>query len=84
MIVSNDAWAGVTFEHAWGDGVAVLRFFNEINQDAKAHQWSNNSEVRRPKVPPTKICTHSHSHTFKMSRILLLIILHLKRLTLTK
>ena len=29
LIVSANAKAAVNFEHAWGDGVAVLRFFNE-------------------------------------------------------
>ena len=27
----KDGKAAVNFEHAWGDGVAVLRFFNEVN-----------------------------------------------------
>lgn len=30
LIVSKDGTAGVTFEHSWGDGVAVLRYFNEV------------------------------------------------------
>lgn len=55
MILSKDAWAGVTFEHAWGDGVAVLRFFNEIHQDSKTHNWSNNSESQQPKSPPSRL-----------------------------
>ena len=25
--------AAVNFEHAWGDGVAVLRYFNEVYKD---------------------------------------------------
>ena len=29
-IVCNNSAAGISFEHAWGDGVAVLRLFNEI------------------------------------------------------
>lgn len=30
QIVSANAKAAVNFEHSWGDGVAVLRFFNEV------------------------------------------------------
>jgi carnitine O-palmitoyltransferase 2 len=26
--------ACVNFEHAWGDGVAVLRYFNEVFEDS--------------------------------------------------
>ena len=31
--MSRNAVAGVNFEHAWGDGVAVLRLFNEIYEE---------------------------------------------------
>lgn len=30
LIVTADGTAAVNFEHSWGDGVAVLRYFNEI------------------------------------------------------
>eukprot|EP00049_Salpingoeca_infusionum_P025481 m.19654 g.19654 ORF g.19654 m.19654 type:complete len:665 (+) comp8060_c0_seq2:89-2083(+) len=30
LIVAKNAKAAVNFEHSWGDGVAVLRYFNEI------------------------------------------------------
>ncbi|XP_026752133.2 carnitine O-palmitoyltransferase 2, mitochondrial [Galleria mellonella] len=30
VIVTGDGVAGVNFEHSWGDGVAVLRFFQDI------------------------------------------------------
>lgn len=30
LIVCKDGTAGVNFEHSWGDGVAVLRYFNEV------------------------------------------------------
>uniref|UniRef100_A0A8C4QL18 Choline/carnitine acyltransferase domain-containing protein n=1 Tax=Eptatretus burgeri TaxID=7764 RepID=A0A8C4QL18_EPTBU len=30
VIVANDGNAAVNFEHSWGDGVAVLRFMNEV------------------------------------------------------
>jgi carnitine O-palmitoyltransferase 2 len=34
LIVAKDGTAAVHFEHAWGDGVAVLRFFNEVFNDS--------------------------------------------------
>lgn len=34
LIVAKDGTAAVHFEHAWGDGVAVLRFFNEVFKDS--------------------------------------------------
>lgn len=30
LIVLPNGMAGVNFEHAWGDGVAVLRYVNEV------------------------------------------------------
>lgn len=33
VIVTENARAGVSFEHSWGDGVAVLRYFNDIYRD---------------------------------------------------
>mmetsp|Transcript_62182 Transcript_62182/g.166858 ORF Transcript_62182/g.166858 Transcript_62182/m.166858 type:complete len:666 (+) Transcript_62182:10-2007(+) len=34
LIVASDGKAGINFEHSWGDGVAVLRYFNDTCQDA--------------------------------------------------
>lgn len=42
LIVAKDGTAAVNFEHAWGDGVAVLRFFNEVFKDS----------TQTPAVPP--------------------------------
>lgn len=33
LIVAKDGTTGINFEHSWGDGVAVLRFFNEIYKE---------------------------------------------------
>ncbi|XP_053969087.1 carnitine O-palmitoyltransferase 2, mitochondrial isoform X2 [Anastrepha ludens] len=33
LIVSADGTAALNFEHSWGDGVAVLRYFNEIYKE---------------------------------------------------
>ncbi|OWF48755.1 carnitine O-palmitoyltransferase 2, mitochondrial-like [Mizuhopecten yessoensis] len=34
LIMTPDSKACVNFEHAWGDGVAVLRYFNEVFKDS--------------------------------------------------
>lgn len=33
ILLSADGTAAVNFEHAWGDGVAVLRYFNEVYKE---------------------------------------------------
>ncbi|XP_063703508.1 carnitine O-palmitoyltransferase 2, mitochondrial [Culicoides brevitarsis] len=33
LIVAKDGTTGLNFEHSWGDGVAVLRYFNEIYKE---------------------------------------------------
>ncbi|XP_039984001.1 carnitine O-palmitoyltransferase 2, mitochondrial [Xiphias gladius] len=33
IILTKDGQAAINFEHSWGDGVAVLRFLNEIFKD---------------------------------------------------
>ncbi|XP_075151227.1 carnitine palmitoyltransferase 2 [Haematobia irritans] len=33
MILTADGTAGINFEHSWGDGVAVLRYFNEVYKE---------------------------------------------------
>ncbi|XP_046427567.1 carnitine O-palmitoyltransferase 2, mitochondrial [Neodiprion virginianus] len=33
LIVAKDGTAGVNFEHSWGDGVAVLRYFEDVKKD---------------------------------------------------
>jgi len=38
LIICKDGKAAVHFEHAWGDGVAVLRFFNEVMNKSRSVQ----------------------------------------------
>ena len=37
--------SGIHFEHAWGDGVAVLRFFNEIYKDSTENPVCSTSQL---------------------------------------
>jgi hypothetical protein len=36
LIVAANGTAAVNFEHAWGDGVAVMRYVNEVFDDSSA------------------------------------------------
>jgi carnitine O-palmitoyltransferase 2 len=36
LVVAANGRAGVQWEHAWGDGVAVLRFFNDVYKEVSA------------------------------------------------
>lgn len=38
-MVAKDGTAGVSFEHSWGDGVAVLRYFNETYNDTRTKSF---------------------------------------------
>lgn len=61
MITTRDGWAGLNFEHSWGDGVAIMRFFNDIHRDSLSNKWSNEMEPRKPYSPPQKLCKHTQS-----------------------
>nr|CCA27840.1 choline/Carnitine Oacyltransferase putative [Albugo laibachii Nc14] len=37
LIVASNGKAAVNFEHSWGDGVAVLRYVNELYEDSIKH-----------------------------------------------
>lgn len=46
MIFTKDGQGAINFEHSWGDGVAVLRFFNEVYMDAASKKFVNqNMEI---------------------------------------
>lgn len=42
LIVTKDGYSGVNFEHAWGDGVAVLRYVQDIKKDSEEKPQVNN------------------------------------------
>ncbi|ETV94000.1 hypothetical protein H310_12056 [Aphanomyces invadans] len=59
LIVARNGKASVNFEHSWGDGVAVLRYLNEMYTDSIQHgaldagvgaavplQWNLSSETK--------------------------------------
>ena len=46
MIVSSDGALGLHCEHSWGDGVALLRFCNDIHKDANENGRINASNYQ--------------------------------------
>ncbi|DAZ93653.1 TPA: hypothetical protein N0F65_012861 [Lagenidium giganteum] len=48
LIVSQNGKASVNFEHAWGDGVAVLRYLNEMYQDSVKYPALTSSGQAQP------------------------------------
>jgi carnitine O-palmitoyltransferase 2 len=49
LIVAKNGMASVNFEHAWGDGVAVLRYLNEMYGDSVKYPVLKSSSPANPK-----------------------------------
>lgn len=47
IIITKDGHASINFEHSWGDGVAILRFFNDTFNDS-----SKNPQILEPIAKP--------------------------------
>ncbi|KAJ8869554.1 hypothetical protein PR048_028545 [Dryococelus australis] len=39
LCIAKDGTAGVNFEHSWGDGVAILRYIQDIHKDSTTTPW---------------------------------------------
>lgn len=73
LMVAKDGTVGVSFEHSWGDGVAVLRYFNETYNDTRTKSFvhpetqPDTSEdigtVVRPIGKSIELITNCVSHT---------------------
>ncbi|TMW65730.1 hypothetical protein Poli38472_008372 [Pythium oligandrum] len=48
LIVSENGQASVNFEHSWGDGVAVLRYLNEMFSDSVKYPVLKSSSTVKP------------------------------------
>ena len=53
LMVSKSGTSAVNFEHSWGDGVAVMRYFNEVYKDS-----TQNSQIH-PDTQPAAIDSQS-------------------------
>ncbi|ETL50117.1 hypothetical protein L916_00604 [Phytophthora nicotianae] len=49
LIIAANGTASVNFEHAWGDGVAVLRYLNELYGDSVKYPVLKASSQAKPK-----------------------------------
>ncbi|KAG8229768.1 hypothetical protein J437_LFUL005849 [Ladona fulva] len=52
LIINKDGEAAINFEHSWGDGVAVLRYFNDIYKDStqKPHVHPETKAKESPQI----------------------------------
>ncbi|XP_034655684.1 carnitine O-palmitoyltransferase 2, mitochondrial [Drosophila subobscura] len=48
LLISADGTTAINFEHSWGDGVAVLRYFNELYKDTLRQPFVSTETVHTP------------------------------------
>ncbi|KAH8288031.1 hypothetical protein KR018_002257 [Drosophila ironensis] len=48
LLISADGTTAINFEHSWGDGVAVLRYFNELYKDTLQQPFVSTETVHTP------------------------------------
>nr|XP_016933211.1 carnitine O-palmitoyltransferase 2, mitochondrial [Drosophila suzukii] len=48
LLISADGTTAINFEHSWGDGVAVLRYFNELYKDTLNQPFVSTETVHTP------------------------------------
>lgn len=46
LIYSTNGTCGINFEHAWGDGVAVMRFVDEVVRDSQSSDFAHQKSGR--------------------------------------
>ncbi|XP_030372411.1 carnitine O-palmitoyltransferase 2, mitochondrial [Scaptodrosophila lebanonensis] len=50
LLICADGTTAVNFEHSWGDGVAVLRYFNELYKDTLQQPYVDTATVPTPAI----------------------------------
>lgn len=55
VLVDQSGTVGVNFEHSWGDGVAVLRYFNEIYKEISNNPFLSPSSQKSVKVAESSV-----------------------------
>lgn len=48
--MASDGTSGLNFEHSWGDGVAILRYFQDVLKDSNTNPF-----VEEPNTPSTVV-----------------------------
>lgn len=66
LIVCKDGNAGINFEHSWGDGVAVLRYFNEIYKETTTKPICQPSDIQNASSDDTEENIFKIGETFKI------------------
>ncbi|KAL9924930.1 carnitine O-palmitoyltransferase 2, mitochondrial [Glossina fuscipes] len=56
LLLGSDGTAAINFEHSWGDGVAVLRYFNEIYKETVSKPFLSTQDLQSlPKIDSSKV-----------------------------
>lgn len=55
LIVEPNGEAAVNFEHSWGDGVAVMSYFNAIFNDSNTNPAASSNDLKTDCPPVTKL-----------------------------
>eukprot|EP00127_Corallochytrium_limacisporum_P004087 Clim_evm32s157 gene=Clim_evmTU32s157 len=63
LLVSKNGMSSVNFEHSWGDGVAVLRYFREVYNDSI--KYTGETQNSTSEVPVEKLEWHFGDDTKK-------------------
>ncbi|XP_023168002.1 carnitine O-palmitoyltransferase 2, mitochondrial [Drosophila hydei] len=63
LLISADGVTAINFEHSWGDGVAVLRYFNEVYRDMLNQPFVSEST---PHTPANGDCTNVRPLNFEI------------------
>jgi carnitine O-palmitoyltransferase 2 len=66
LILTKDGTAGINFEHSWGDGVAVLRYFTDMFKD------STNQPQIHPETKPSGFDAAGHVRKLGMFAFVLI------------
>lgn len=62
LIIEGNGEAAIHFEHAWGDGVAVMRFFNEVHEESTKYTY-----VPSISTQPSNVTQHEFEFDQQMS-----------------
>ena len=68
VILTKDGRASVNFEHSWGDGVAVLRYFNEVWKETTTKPFVH-PDSAPANVDSSSIVQHLGINTFLASGV---------------
>ena len=55
LVMDSAGQTAINFEHSWGDGVAVLRYFNEVYKDSTEQPHVHPDTVPEPTKGVTRL-----------------------------